>query len=1057
MAFKRENVIRSAEKYVSKGKLEAAIKEYRKVLADNPNDANTLNRVGDLYARIEKFDEAVKLFTQIAEQYTRDGFFVKAIAIYKKIIKLAPTSLPVYERLAELYYKQGLLNEARQQYQVLADYYQKHDNATSAVTIYQKMSQLEPENPTFHLKLAELYARLRLTDKAMASYRQLADIMIVNGSVDEATQVYLKAIEVSSEDLDFIRDAVMGLNEGGHVGAAAQVLAKAVELNPDARELTAELTAAQEEPEPAPEEPEPPAEEPTAVAEEEDPFASPETSFDMEVEGGDAFASTETSFADLEEPSFEEPSFEEPSFAAQPGESTGYVPQMESDFDGDESFTLSLDDDEEPDTLVKPPADLAEEPVEDEEELEFDLSLEDEQDSLAMDDGTAVGAVGQELEEDETNAIQQASEEVGPGSESVEIEWSMDAMADLDLELPAADPVVAEGFGEEPEPSFVDQGFEIEDTGDPLPFSAPEASPDVSLDGESFDLEGEELPLEDEEPLALEEEPLSLNEEPLSLEDEVALPDEVPLSLDDEEDALATYPGEEQPLVMDDDLDLTLDEGRILEEASQAAAGALVEPPEEASPPAPAPEEPSPPAPAPVEAAPPPASAPEVQPPAPPPPAAAEQPPAVHREEDLLAEAQVFVKYGLHEKARDRLGELLRIDPDHLAALALETRMNLEAGRHQEALTGANRVALLAKENGDSTAWDDLKQALVEAGYGVEGDRVREPGEKPAEDDRIAQLLEDLSLDDFSSSTPTRPKSAVDSEPVESLPTEMPVPQVPPAAQPEAPVDPTPVAASPSTESSGLTAPSPGKKLISLVDELGLDELEDELGFGPEEGQPVVASAPAPTTEEPVADVLDETGMSWLDDPGEEEPAAAAPVATIFDDEDDFFDLAAELERELTADELNSDEGIIQPQEQSLEEIIEGFKQGVSDNLSQEDYDTHFNLGIAYREMGLLDEAIGEFQLASKDERYLVECSSLLGICFLDKGLPELAIRWYRKGLEATEISEEATLGLLYDMADAYVSTGDSDAAYKTFVEVYGRNSNYRDVSNRLEELRAAE
>ena len=65
-------------------------------------------------------------------------------------------------------------------------------------------------------------------------------------------------------------------------------------------------------------------------------------------------------------------------------------------------------------------------------------------------------------------------------------------------------------------------------------------------------------------------------------------------------------------------------------------------------------------------------------------------------------------------------------------------------------------------------------------------------------------------------------------------------------------------------------------------------------------------------------------------------------------------------------------------------------------------------------------------------------------------------MRWYRKGLEAPAISEEATLGLLYDMADAYVSTGDSEAAYKTFVEVYGLNSNYRDVSSRLEELRSS-
>ena len=105
--------------------------------------------------------------------------------------------------------------------------------------------------------------------------------------------------------------------------------------------------------------------------------------------------------------------------------------------------------------------------------------------------------------------------------------------------------------------------------------------------------------------------------------------------------------------------------------------------------------------------------------------------------------------------------------------------------------------------------------------------------------------------------------------------------------------------------------------------------------------------------------------------------------------------------------------------------------------------------------MGLLDEAIGEFQLAAKDERYIVDSSSLLGICFLEKGLPELAVRSYRKGLESPSISEEATLGLLYDMGTAYLTLGDSDAAYKTFVEVYGMNSHYRDVSTRLQELKA--
>src|SRR5690606_7557908 len=128
-----------------------------KVLEENPNDINTLNRVGDLYAKVSRIDEAVKLFVQIAEQYAGDGFFVKAIAIYKKIIKLDPTRLEIYERLADLYARQGLKNEARSQFQVLADYYLKHNQAASAITLHLRMAELEPDNPSHHLKLAELY------------------------------------------------------------------------------------------------------------------------------------------------------------------------------------------------------------------------------------------------------------------------------------------------------------------------------------------------------------------------------------------------------------------------------------------------------------------------------------------------------------------------------------------------------------------------------------------------------------------------------------------------------------------------------------------------------------------------------------------------------------------------------------------------------------------------------------------------------------------------------------------------------------------------------------
>ncbi|HMB53411.1 MAG TPA: hypothetical protein VKU40_08845 [Thermoanaerobaculia bacterium] len=184
----------------------------------------------------------------------------------------------------------------------------------------------------------------------------------------------------------------------------------------------------------------------------------------------------------------------------------------------------------------------------------------------------------------------------------------------------------------------------------------------------------------------------------------------------------------------------------------------------------------------------------------------------------------------------------------------------------------------------------------------------------------------------------------------------------------------------------------------------------------------------------------------------------AAPAAgeEAFSDEDDFFDLAAELEDELTREEgLDSDDLLLeQPQEQTLEEIVDGFKKGVAEALSEEDHQTHFDLGIAYREMGLVDEAIGEFQVAAKSPALFVECCSMLGLSFLEKGLPELAVKWYQRGLEAPGLSEEKQMGLLYDMGNAQLQMGEKDEAHKTFVDLYGTNSNYRDVVAKLEETR---
>jgi tetratricopeptide (TPR) repeat protein len=169
---------------------------------------------------------------------------------------------------------------------------------------------------------------------------------------------------------------------------------------------------------------------------------------------------------------------------------------------------------------------------------------------------------------------------------------------------------------------------------------------------------------------------------------------------------------------------------------------------------------------------------------------------------------------------------------------------------------------------------------------------------------------------------------------------------------------------------------------------------------------------------------------------------------------DEFYELANELGAALDGlqipDETLFEPEAKSPEEMSFEEVFQEFKKGVEKKVSEEDFATHYNLGIAYKEMELLDEAVGEFQLAARSPQYFVECCSMLGICFRQKGMPELAEKWYRKGIEAPGFPDEIYLGLKYDLADTLAEMGKADEAGAMFKEIYAQNAHYRDIKKRL-------
>jgi tetratricopeptide (TPR) repeat protein len=146
-----------------------------------------------------------------------------------------------------------------------------------------------------------------------------------------------------------------------------------------------------------------------------------------------------------------------------------------------------------------------------------------------------------------------------------------------------------------------------------------------------------------------------------------------------------------------------------------------------------------------------------------------------------------------------------------------------------------------------------------------------------------------------------------------------------------------------------------------------------------------------------------------------------------------------------------------------LAEIFEEFRMEAEGDsaTAHEDYETHYNMATAYKEMDLLDEAIREFQVAagltsSADgtPRYF-QCCNMLGHCFAEKGMPQAAVTWFKKGLDAPGRTAEETKALKYELGAAYEQMGELKNAVTAFTDVYGVDIGYRDIGARLESLQA--
>lgn len=1047
MAVKRDVIIANAEKLVNKGKIEAAIKEYIKLVEDNPKDTNILNRIGDLYSRIHRIKDAVKYYRDVARIWADDGFYLKAIAMLKKINKYDPSVLEVYSELGDLCLKQGLPSEALGYYQYLAEYYSKNNQFQEAAQIYSKLVQMAPDNIIVRGKLAEIYVQISEIDKALQEFQAIGKMLISKGRVQEAIQVYNRALKLDPNNLEMILDLANSLKEEGKYQEIIKLLEDALLSGTNVLKAY------------------------TLSAEAHLYLKNYENALDIITLALRKFPNSEELFSlkgevllRLEKNEDAVVAFHQAADIAfqkkkDPQEALGIlykilkkdpvnIPTLQKLVYFNESLkqethlvqslamlaeayahyklfpeaiqTLERLVQLEPDNaqhreklayfkqkmgkrvtleeLAMP--EVAKEEIEELPEIELPVLEKEETPQIEEESLLIEEELPQELKEYVNEHLVEVDVFFKYNLMDKAIQGLQTILERVPNYIPCLEKLLqiyledaklqeAEKVGKKLIELYEKKNLKdkLENLKEQLLLQG------ISITEEGAPVEAEEMeapvPADTLVDISVQEE---VPEEAPQVEEEF----EIQMEMEPEMEVIQP-PVEEPPIeefkeeIKEIPVEETVEEITIEESIPEVEAPEIKF--EEIS---------------------------EIE---------IETPKAPEIEEKKVE----FKEIEKEEKPREIKKEKLRAEPEISLTDILGEKIIEKPKPPKE-----KKVELPKLDELEKIAKKPVqeKKEIPKKMEPQEKVIVKKEPEKGAE-----KLLSDLDL-------------MVKKEKVKK-----PTPTVEIKQKPEAPKQ---------------QKPQELSDFLSIEEEIGeiiekkkpkIDEppveLLGELDFYIEqeimdEAEKIINDLKLrfPNHPETLRRIKKyEEALSLL----KEKPMSQPEIAdgeSLFSEEEEFFDLASELEEELK--EEKKEVSIPSSEEPSLEEVFEQFKAGVQQTLSPEDYDTHYNLGIAYKEMGLIDEAISEFQIACKDPSKLIDCCSMLGLCFQEKGMPQLAEKWYRKALDFPEITQEAQLGILYDLSSLYIQIGDLEKAYNILMDIYAIDTNYRDVQEKIKELEKA-
>jgi len=235
--FDREGTLRKAEKLLRQGKLDLAIAEYRAVIEDQPSDWNTANTLGDLYQRAGQLDKAIAQYNDIAAHLANEGFFPKAVALYRKILKIKPDEERAMWHLGNISARQGLLVDARANFTALAERRRARGDSRGEAEVRIRLGDLDGAD--IETRLAGARARVELGDpkSAVDRLKQYAADLQDKGKDADSLRMLTEAAQIAPDDMSLRQMLVQACLARGDFDAACQFATSAAELRHLANEL----------------------------------------------------------------------------------------------------------------------------------------------------------------------------------------------------------------------------------------------------------------------------------------------------------------------------------------------------------------------------------------------------------------------------------------------------------------------------------------------------------------------------------------------------------------------------------------------------------------------------------------------------------------------------------------------------------------------------------------------------------------------------------------------------------------------------------------------------